>query len=326
MTGTISDWDPLAGRSDQVIPGSGFFSNLSKFGTGHLILPNANTYRWDRRGGGWITVRHNNALGTKHSEPGARPTGPPRPFPPRRPLPAAHRRHAAHRPQQLRPHRPGHDHPFDLIDEAGRCKNIEGNNKLTGVSTPVRRHRRDRRRAGSRPGPGRSRAKHPGYLQNFGTTTSGPNKLGSHRLTIQGSRQLHRRRDRRRGRPPRPARHRARRQHRHRHGPGRGCSRTGQQRHRPDRRRGWAAIWGETLRPERYRQRALRRSPLTVLRATRPRPGRSTTRWSRPTTSAQADLALPGHSSRWGRTSRLILAGPINDANNPSASGSDQRR
>ena len=101
VTGTISDWfPPSLNVLDQVI--NGFITDLSKFGTGHLILPNANTYT----GGtdvadGWITVRHNNALGTKHAEPVADQLGPDHHL--RRcgrPLPAARRLpHAAHRPQ-----------------------------------------------------------------------------------------------------------------------------------------------------------------------------------------------------------------------------------
>src|SRR4029079_211665 len=44
----------------------GFFSNLTKLGGGHLILPFANTYSGKTDiVAGWVTARNNNSLGTK---------------------------------------------------------------------------------------------------------------------------------------------------------------------------------------------------------------------------------------------------------------------
>ncbi len=70
MTGTMVDWDaPILNDDDSIFTGTvntGHFSNLTKFGTGHLILPFQNTYsgKTDILAG-WVTAQNNNSLGTK---------------------------------------------------------------------------------------------------------------------------------------------------------------------------------------------------------------------------------------------------------------------
>ena len=191
VTGTIADWDPPALNAlDQVITNSGFFSHLTKAGDGHLILPVANTYsgKTDILGG-WVTVRHNNALGTKH--PSQSPTN----WEPTSVFDGAavHLRPLTGAPTGLTvPNNfvlsgTGIDHPFDLIDHGGSLQNIEGNNRLTGIiqlngtgSIGVEQV------FPQGPLDDPSQLTVAGYIQNFGTTSSGLTKIGQQRLTMQG--------------------------------------------------------------------------------------------------------------------------------------------
>ena len=66
VTGTIEDWfAPSLDTLDQIANG-GHFSNLTKLGTGDLILPVANTYsgKTDIKAG-WVTAHNNDSLGKK---------------------------------------------------------------------------------------------------------------------------------------------------------------------------------------------------------------------------------------------------------------------
>src|SRR5262245_52649586 len=66
VTGTMTDWfPPVLNARDQIV-NNGHFSNLTKFGRGHLILPFNNTYSGKTDiTAGWVTIRSNNSLGTK---------------------------------------------------------------------------------------------------------------------------------------------------------------------------------------------------------------------------------------------------------------------
>ena len=328
MTGTISDWfPPSLNVLDQVI--NGFITDLSKFGTGHLILPNANTYT----GGtdvadGWITVRHNNALGTKHANQA--PTN----WAPTTISDGAavhFRPHVGSPTRLIVPNNfviggDGFDHPFDLIDEAGALQNIEANNRLTGIIELDGTAGIGVEQAfGPEPGEEPSQPTIAGYLWDFGSEVGGINKLGSRRLSLQG-----------------PGTYTgdvtvvegvALVQHDTALGgntgtvtvePG-GALELGNS--VTEQTGGLAfgrGIWGETLVLKGAGNTLFGDSPLTVLSGN-------------PVTTGPVNNPMIPTDNVWrgpislsqdavfevGANSRLILAGPIDDANNPAAGGSD---
>ena len=328
VTGTIDDWfPPTLNALDDVV--NGFISQLTKAGDGHLILPFQNTYSGKTDVlAGWITVQNNNALGTKMAvmsptnwQPTTVSDGA-----------AVHLRPLTGAPTRLTvPNNfvlsgTGFDHPFDLLDQAGAIQNVERNNKLTGIIQL-------NGIAGlgveqifpQQPGDEPSQLTIGGYLQDFAGATGGITKLGSRRLNLQGPGSY--------TGAVEVAEGVALVQHDTALGGNTGTvtvqagaalelgnSVTDQTGGLANGR----GIWGETLILHGSGNALFGDSPLTVLAGNPPVTGPSNNPIVATDNIWRGPISLSGDAVfEVGPNSRLILAGPINDTNDPSPGGSD---